>query len=651
MAAWMCAASFGAQAQSKNPFADFDFSSNTEATSVDIFPLHPSGSVGLFHTFAALKQPASPKSLGLGFIGNYYLSKSFPDDPSIVERFMGAVQLNYTPIQYLELFGNLAVVTTNSEPPDNPLIRQVPNADFGFKVALPLTQTISVGGVYNGGYRATTSTIPGSSTALNHDFRAIATYDMTQTTPIRLHVNLGYAINNNARVTNASTNLREINILRAYPTNALVAALGAEYLTRYASFSFEYSIDYLQGASGYGYLDNPQRISLGARIFPTNDQSLSLTAGADIGGFATDAALGGFVEPKYALYFGFAYLFGMNSPNRNQASFDSPSNTFGTTQTPVSTTNDLPTKTGVSGGLLGFVSNIETGAPIAAATITFCNQTQTISDAQGQFSATDLPEGPCSVKLQHPAHQPMNDQVTIVGGKNTPFDFSMLSSATVSPTPAPVPAAKPQTTLMVAVQDASGQGIQADIRFENDTDQLPLQTDEFGKGTFDLPPGQYALYAKTNQGRESSTKYVLLKENDEKFIEFSLGKTKPKVKIAKDKKTINISEKVQFEVGKALLTYNSTKLLDEIATLLVRNPSVKRVKIAGHTDNTGNASVNLKLSQDRAQAVRDYLIKKGVDANRLEAAGYGEDFPIATNSTENGRYQNRRVDFRILKMD
>ena len=71
------------------------------------------------------------------------------------------------------------------------------------------------------------------------------------------------------------------------------------------------------------------------------------------------------------------------------------------------------------------------------------------------------------------------------------------------------------------------------------------------------------------------------------------------------------------------------------------------IEVEGHTDNVGKAEVNKKLSQKRADAVKDYLIKKGIEADRLSAIGYGSEQPIADNKTKEGRAQNRRVEFKI----
>lgn len=109
-------------------------------------------------------------------------------------------------------------------------------------------------------------------------------------------------------------------------------------------------------------------------------------------------------------------------------------------------------------------------------------------------------------------------------------------------------------------------------------------------------------------------------------------------------KKIELHEVVYFETGKATIQDRSFSLLDEVAALLVENPRVARVLIEGHTDGTGPATVNRTLSQQRAEAVRAYLVKKGVDVSRLDAKGFGPDRPVADDATAEGRDRNRRVE-------
>ncbi|MBI4822436.1 MAG: OmpA family protein [Deltaproteobacteria bacterium] len=118
------------------------------------------------------------------------------------------------------------------------------------------------------------------------------------------------------------------------------------------------------------------------------------------------------------------------------------------------------------------------------------------------------------------------------------------------------------------------------------------------------------------------------------------------VKISVDR--IEILEKVYFDYNSAKIQKRSFELLDNVAAVIVAHPEIRKVRVEGHTDSKGTDVYNKKLSQSRSDSVRKYLIGKGVAADRLEALGYGEERPVATNDTEAGRQENRRVEFRIL---
>lgn len=100
---------------------------------------------------------------------------------------------------------------------------------------------------------------------------------------------------------------------------------------------------------------------------------------------------------------------------------------------------------------------------------------------------------------------------------------------------------------------------------------------------------------------------------------------------------------VQFDTGKATLTSGSAERLDTIVEYLAHKKSA-RIEISGHTDNVGKKKDNQKLSQQRADAVRAYLVAKGIEADRIQAVGYGDERPIASNDTPEGRQQNRRIE-------
>ena len=112
------------------------------------------------------------------------------------------------------------------------------------------------------------------------------------------------------------------------------------------------------------------------------------------------------------------------------------------------------------------------------------------------------------------------------------------------------------------------------------------------------------------------------------------------------KKTIRL-DKIFFQPDKAVLLPASYPELDKLYSFLTENPTVS-IQVNGHTDITNLPEYNQKLSENRAMAVKFYLIRKGINQNRIKTKGFGETQPVATNETEEGKAQNRRVEFEIL---
>jgi len=106
-------------------------------------------------------------------------------------------------------------------------------------------------------------------------------------------------------------------------------------------------------------------------------------------------------------------------------------------------------------------------------------------------------------------------------------------------------------------------------------------------------------------------------------------------------------DRVYFDFGKATLRPESFPELEELVDFM-KNRETIRIEIAGHTDNVGKDTDNLKLSQQRAETIRNYVLKKGIQPARIIAKGYGATLPIADNSTEEGRQKNRRTEVKIL---
>ncbi len=203
-------------------------------------------------------------------------------------------------------------------------------------------------------------------------------------------------------------------------------------------------------------------------------------------------------------------------------------------------------------------------------------------------------------------------------------------------------ASEDQALLNIIVSDMEGTPRPQDkIIFEGKHTKKSFEgiADNNGKFQILLPEGD--IYLIKIQGLANEIDFDELRiPKQEGVIQGNLAvKYRPEQKFTLDD--------VHFETAKSTLLPSSFPTLDDLVEILKLKESL-RLEIAGHTDSVGDDQSNLKLSQNRAQAVVNYLIKKGIDKSRLVAQGYGEEQPIADNDTAEGRQENRRTEARIL---
>jgi outer membrane protein OmpA-like peptidoglycan-associated protein len=112
---------------------------------------------------------------------------------------------------------------------------------------------------------------------------------------------------------------------------------------------------------------------------------------------------------------------------------------------------------------------------------------------------------------------------------------------------------------------------------------------------------------------------------------------------------VRLLHEVQFDTNEATLKPISDPILDETAQVLKEHPEILSVEVQGHTDERGTKLYNKRLSQRRADAVKQALVARGIEADRLSTKGYGREVPREDNTTEEGRQKNRRVEFKIIQ--
>jgi outer membrane protein OmpA-like peptidoglycan-associated protein len=244
------------------------------------------------------------------------------------------------------------------------------------------------------------------------------------------------------------------------------------------------------------------------------------------------------------------------------------------------------------------------------------------------------------------------DYAYMVSKKNTAGkgDIVRIKIKSDEPTAVPVvPAPDPVVLLSGKVIDnRTGKPVQARIVYENLADGTEVgtaQTDpRTGEYKIVLPKGiKYGVRALAKDFIAESQNIDL---TDVKDFKEMAGTNLTMIPIIENE--VGVLYNIFFDTGKAELRPESNAELDRMVLTFNENPGLI-LEIGGHTDNVGSDVSNLKLSQDRADSVREYFIGKGIEPDRVQSKGYGEAKPKATNDTDEGRQINRRVEFKILK--
>ena len=283
--------------------------------------------------------------------------------------------------------------------------------------------------------------------------------------------------------------------------------------------------------------------------------------------------------------------------------------------------------------MAALVTNAETGKAIAGAQLSIASKSsdKTVSKASNSKGVvmTRLSKGEYRVTASKLGYLPCE-----------PIDYSLVSDLEdtlrfrLTPEPKPIV----YTLCGYALDADSRQPIEAEIRIAAGADSTIIyrgSTNDEGLFVSDLLAGQYTVNALC-PGYMPLLQDVAFTQDT---VTLLMNRIKEGVKVK-----IN---HLYFATNKTVILPESEEALSDLADFLRENPGVS-IRITGHTDAVGSDAANMKLSIGRAKAVRANLITRGIDADRIEYDGKGKTEPIATNDTEDGRAQNRRVEFEII---
>ncbi|MDP8222418.1 MAG: OmpA family protein [Candidatus Lernaella stagnicola] len=264
----------------------------------------------------------------------------------------------------------------------------------------------------------------------------------------------------------------------------------------------------------------------------------------------------------------------------------------------------------------------ESGAEIAA-DVAFDGQEDDFNvDSSGEYKA-EVAAGLYTITADRGGYESDTQAVEI----------AVDESKTITLTLKKIPVVPPTMLTIIVIDNDTGEQVASTLIFDRDSDKKSYDNPA-GKLSEKWSPGEHTLMIRA-AGHETLCTTVGIEKNKNNIYTFKL-----RTKLEK-------KGKVQFNIASAQLRPESYAVLDDVVEQIGQLCEYKKITVEGHTSNVGNDAYNMKLSQQRADTVRNYLIKKGIPAENLEVKAYGETKPIADNNTNKGREANRRVEFVI----
>lgn len=514
--------------------------------------------------------------------------------------------------------------------------------------------------------------------------------------PLKTHLNLGYRTPNSNLVPpasgTASAELQQISIfnLDAFKYQALTLSLAAEVPIAWANPFIEYNAEYalVPKNDPVAASDNRQSVGVGARFFPHDSVAALIAGEIGIAGDTAGKAVGIPQNTPWEIYFGLAFqtsardLFESYGDLRGRVVDqdtglplpDVTATLIGEVNLPritdlsgyfsmenldngsyrirfeksgyQPTTESFEIKEGEDavldvslsttgprrGDVRASIVDYESGEPVTRAYVTLSgSETPLTTNEAGEVVARGVEEGTQILRVEAVGYEAQDFEVEIRPGEEIEQTFTLTKVAPTS------------GNFLGTVKNESGTGLTAVFTSED----IEIQT--FGTdpltGAFDqkLPAGSYTLKV---QAENYLPKEIPIELEAGGSVTEEIVLEKPEVATVVEDKIV-LPDAIYFEFDSAAIDGRSFEILGQIARILKDSETEGTLKIEGHTDNVGSEDYNQGLSLRRAQAVRDFLIDQGVAANRLEAVGYGETDPIATNLIPEGREENRRVEFNL----
>lgn len=664
---------------------------------------------GLMHVQSA--DSGGPGTFRISLLGSLYSGSGFlcnsespcpvppgssPTTEDSVERIGTHIDISATPLPFFEAFLGFHNSATSNNRGTPQLLQVLGDTNLGVKAFTPREdeQVFAFGGELEAWLLNGTGGVGLDGGGTSFAIRALGTADLgnhknpEERTPLRFHANLGYLFDNSGAVVKDVEELEpplgrgeRISRIERFGLNinrvdSFEIGLAAEYVHEIVRPFVEWSIDIPLNRQSYvcnidsaeeagdqclgdaaGFSTTPSRFTLGLRLYPWTKHGLAFTAAADIGTGATSSFIEEVApEPPYNLYLGVAYAFDTTPPEPVVK------------KVIVDRTAPLPAS--IERYFRGHVVDAASGLPIANAILTFEGRpiTGMVSGSDGSFRSINLEPGTYTLNVEAPGYRKAQCAGTIPAGTpglpppggsgfgQPPPGAAMQPPAGGGPFVTPLEC---KLEALPAVGAVNGSLLDAETNSPiggasvKITDrlgrELPLEADAAGRFRFEnVPPGEAKLLVEA-LGYLTAAVTLQVRANEEVPAAIVLHKPPARPNVVVTQREVKLNKQVHFEHDSAEILPDSQALIEEIADVLRSHSEIAAVEIQGHTDNTGEASYNQRLSQERAEAVRQALIDLGVQPDRMVAKGYGQDRPLVPNVSDFYRAKNRRVQLIILQ--
>lgn len=637
------------------------------------------GGAGLLHTQHAQGNAAGQFRLGFMtefFSSGFLCNSTFPCrnknggapvTSDSLSHIGGTISLGVGITKWLEAYANTGAYANSDDQNKPSLLQVLGDTTFGLKAFGKLANTFHAGGfaellLVNG-----TGAVGLAGGATSARFGLVATEDLrdmrpSSNIPLRFSLNLAYSVDNTGAVVTDTENLRggvatggtaqpvtriERFGLKVNRVDHFDLHVGAETffvddrIRPFVEYSAYFPVNrqsYLckpNNPSGDNCLANdklvPSKITIGSRFFPWKG-GFGLTAAMSIG--VTGVA--DFIEEMspmapWTLFLG----AGWNIDTQDRPPVEKL----------VTKEVKIEGKAPVRGHIKGTVHEKDKTDEVKGAIVTWENHPELealYTGDDGRFVTQELPEGKYAFTVKADGYKDGACDTTLLkGGADATVDCALEALPRVG-------------TLIGHVRDAENMApVPNAIVKLTDAQSKPLQVSADSNGTYrfeGVAPGtaqlqvdadDYMTFVETAdvKVRQEVTADAMIRHRPKQGL-VQVGKTE-----------ITIKQQIQFAVDQAVILPESTPLLNEIADALIHNPRIKRVEIQGHTDNSGTPEHNQTLSDQRADAVRQWLVAHGVTTDRLVSKGYGQTKPLVPNVTPAMKQKNRRVQFIITDQD